>query len=233
MPNPNPSDDPAQNRIDRPRSLVDLAVDRIRTAIIDGRLGFGEQVSEIGLATTFGISKTPVREALLRLKLEGLVDIHPQRGSFVFSLSEQQVHELMQFRELIESAALGEAIREDRAGLSRALEANLAAMARCEKDGRMEMIPALDSEFHDSIVRACSNPYLRASYALIGYRFQALRSRLPVQNKKVDDCQQSHGAILAAVSTGTTARAQKLLKEHIRSTESAYLEASRATRVAA
>jgi DNA-binding GntR family transcriptional regulator len=97
----------------------------------------------------------------------------------------------------------------------------------------MDLIPGLDSDFHDSIVKTCSNPYLRASYALIGYRFQALRSRLPVQDKKVDDCQQSHGAILAAVRAGTTARAQKLLKEHIRSTESAYLEASRSTRVAA
>ncbi len=223
----------AEQRIDRPRSLVDMAVERIRAAIIDGRLGFGEQVSEIGLANTFGISKTPVREALLRLKLEGLVDIHPQRGSFVFSLSEQQVHELMQFRELIESAALGEAIREDRAMLSRLLETNLSAMARCEAEGRMDLIPGLDSDFHDSILKACSNPYLRAAYGLIGYRFQALRSRLPVQNKKVDDCQQSHGAILAAVSGGTTARAQKLLKEHIRSTESAYLEASRQARVAA
>ncbi len=227
------SPESAEQRIDRPRSLVDMAVERIRAAIIDGRLGFGEQVSEIGLANTFGISKTPVREALLRLKLEGLVDIHPQRGSFVFSLSGQQVHELMQFRELIESAALGEAIREDRAMLSRLLEDNLAAMARCEAEGRMDLIPGLDSDFHDSILKACSNPYLRAAYGLIGYRFQALRSRLPVQNKKVDDCQQSHGAILEAVCAGTTARAQKLLKEHIRSTESAYLEASRQARVAA
>lgn len=225
--------DTTEQRIDRPRSLVDMAVERIRAAIVDGRLSFGEQVSEIGLANTFGISKTPVREALLRLKLEGLVEIHPQRGSFVFSLSGQQVHELMQFRELIESAALGEAIREDRSALFRMLEANLAAMARCEAEGNKELIPALDSDFHESILKACSNPYLRASYALIGYRFQALRSRLPVQNKKVDDCQQSHGAILEAVRAGTTTRAQKLLKEHIRSTEAAYLEASRTARVAA
>lgn len=225
--------DPSAHRIDRPRSLVDLAVERIRSAIIDGRLGFGEQVSEIGLATTFGISKTPVREALLRLKLEGLVEIHPQRGSFVFSLSEQEVHELMQFRELIESAALGEAIREDRVSLARALEGNIAAMARCEAEGQKELIPGLDSDFHEAIVRGCSNPYLRAAYALIGYRFQALRSRLPVQDKKVDDCQHSHSEILAAVSSGATSRAQKLLKEHIRSTESAYLEASRTARVAA
>jgi DNA-binding GntR family transcriptional regulator len=173
--------DSAEQRIDRPRSLVDMAVERIRAAIIDGRLGFGEQVSEIGLATTFGISKTPVREALLRLKLEGLVEIHPQRGSFVFSLSGQQVHELMQFRELIESAALGEAIREDRAALSRMLEDNLAAMARCEAEGKMERIPELDSDFHESILKACSNPYLRASYADV-----TLEQAMSAANNSVD-----------------------------------------------
>lgn len=223
----------SQQHIERPRSLVDLAVERIRAAIIDGRLGFGEQVSEIGLANTFGISKTPVREALLRLKLEGLVEVHPQRGTFVFTLSEQQVHELMQFRELIEAAALGEAIREDRAALSRMLEDNLAAMSRCEADGRKDLIPGLDSEFHEAILKACSNPYLRASYGLIGYKFQALRSRLPEENQAVDDCQHSHAAILEAVGAGATARAQKLLREHVRHTEAAYLAASRNLRSAA
>ncbi len=228
------ADETLSRRIERPRSLVDLAVEQIRAAIIDGRLAFGEQVSEVGLATTFGISKTPVREALLRLKLEGLVEVHPQRGTFVFSLSAQQVHELMQFRELIESAALGEAIREGREALARALDDNLAAMARCEAERRKDLIPGLDSEFHEAILKACSNPYLRASYGLIGYKFQALRARLPEQNQAVDDCQHSHAEILDAVRGGATPTAQKLLREHIRHTEAAYLAAaSQATRVAA
>lgn len=221
------------HRIERPKSLVDLAVDQIRNAIIDGRLGFGQQVSEVGLADTYGISKTPVREALLRLKLEGLVDIHPQRGTFVFTLNQQQVGELTRFRELIESAALGEAMAADRAPLADRLRRNLEEMSRCEAAGQDDQLPALDTEFHQSILECCSNPYLRSSYDLIAYKIQALRSRLPVQNRKVDDCQNSHSAILEAIVAGACARAQKLLREHIRSTESAYLEASRTTRVAA
>ncbi|MBL8486250.1 MAG: GntR family transcriptional regulator [Rhodocyclaceae bacterium] len=227
------SADPAEHRIDRPRSLVDLAVERIREAIIDGRLGFGEQVSEVGLATTFGVSKTPVREALLRLRLEGLVEIHPQRGSFVFALTEQQVAELTRFRELIESAALGEAMAGDREALRARMAANLEEMARCEAAGESDRLPALDTDFHASILETCGNPYLRSAYDLIAYKIQALRSRLPVQSRKVDDCQHSHAAILEAVEGRATARAQKLLREHIRNTESAYLGASRNTRAAA
>lgn len=225
--------DSSKQRIDRPQSLVDLAVERIRAAIIDGRLGFSEQVSEIGLANTFGISKTPVREALLRLKLEGLVDIHPQRGSYVFSLTEQQVSELTRFRELIESAALVEAMQQQRTALADCLERNLKEMARCEKAGQSARLRELDTEFHESILESCTNVYLRNSYGLIAYKIQALRSRLPSHSKRVDDCHHSHAAILDAVVAGAAARARKLLREHIRSTERAYLEASRVTRVAA
>lgn len=232
MTNPNYSGSSKQ-RIDRPQSLVDLALESIRAAIIDGRLGFCEQVSEIGLANTFGVSKTPVREALLRLKLEGLIDIHPQRGSYVFSLTEQQVGELTRFRELIESAALLEVMQEDRAVLAKMLAQNLEEMARCEKAGRQDRLRELDTLFHESILEACHNPYLKNAYGLIAYKIQALRSRLPAHSPRVDDCHHSHAAILAAVVAGASARAQKLLREHIRSTEDAYLEASRSTRVAA
>ena len=62
------------SKLDRPRSLTDLAVERIRAAIVEGDLAFGEQLSEAALALKLGISKTPVREALLRLKMDGLVD---------------------------------------------------------------------------------------------------------------------------------------------------------------
>jgi len=220
-------------KIQRPKSLVELAVDQIRLGIIDGHLEFGQQVSEVGLAETFGISKTPVREALLHLKLEGLVDIHPQRGTFVFSLTEQQVGELTRFRELIESAALGEAVSYERAALSDRLQKNLTEMSRCEATGDHIRIRELDTDFHESILESCGNPYLRSSYDLIAAKVQALRSRLPAHSKKVDDCHHSHSEILDAVNAGASAKAQKLLREHIRSTESAYLEASRVVRVAA
>ena len=62
-----------ESKLDRPKSLTDLAVERIRAAIVEDRLALGEQLSEAALAVNLGISKTPVREALLRLKMDGLV----------------------------------------------------------------------------------------------------------------------------------------------------------------
>lgn len=216
---------PLESKLDRPKSLTDLAVERIRRAIVEGERAFGEPLSEASLALGLGISKTPVREALLRLKMDGLVDIQPQRGTFVFTLEPDEVRELTAVREIIETEALALAMRRDRAPLVEALKANLARMPRKVTDQRR--VHALDTEFHDTIVNACGNRYLLAAYALIGYRVEALRYRLPVGNEQVEHCQQNHARIVTRIAEGDVRRAQSMLREHIRSTENSYLAASR------
>jgi DNA-binding GntR family transcriptional regulator len=216
---------PLESKLDRPKSLTDLAVDRIRRAIIEGERTFGEPLSEASLAVGLGISKTPVREALLRLKMDGLVDVQPQRGTFVFVLEPDEVRELTAFREIIEIEALGLAMRRDCAPLVEALKANLARMPRKVTDQRR--VHALDTEFHETIVNACGNRYLLAAYALVGHRIEALRYRLPVGNEQVEHCQQNHARIVSRIAEGDVRRAQSLLREHIRSTEDSYLAASR------
>ena len=215
-----------ESKLDRPKSLTDLAVERIRAAVVEGRLNFGEQLSEAALAVSFGISKTPVREALLRLKMDGLVDIQPQRGTFVFSLDADEVKELTAFREIIETEALGLAMRRDRSGLVEALKANLARMPK-GKGFDPRRVHALDTEFHEAIVNACGNRHLVAAYALVGHRIEALRYRLPVGDEQVEHCQQNHARIVARIAEGDVRRAESTLREHVLSTEDSYLAASR------
>jgi DNA-binding GntR family transcriptional regulator len=213
------------SKLDRPKSLSDLAVERIRAAIVEGQLGFGEQLSEAALALNLGISKTPVREALLRLKLDGLVDIQPQRGTFVFTLAPEEVRELTTFRQVIEGEALALAMRRDLRGLVQALKENLARMPKRGSDPRR--VHALDTEFHQVIVEGSGNRHLVAAYALVGHRVEALRYRLPVNDEQVEHCQQNHRRIVARIATGDMRRAQAILREHILSTQESYLAASR------
>jgi len=214
-------------KLDRPKSLTDLAVERIRQAIVEGRLAFGEQVSEGSLAAQLGISKTPVREALLRLKPDGLVEIHPQRGTFVFRVSEQEVAEICRFREILESAALAEAMTRDRAALVERLDRNVAAMAAATRRGQLKRLPQIDAEFHGAILACCGNGYLRAAYSLIEHKIHALRWRLPEHNTQVEHCRHNHAVIVDQVREGSVARAQSTLRRHIRDTLDAYLEACR------
>lgn len=221
---------PRETRVERPKTLTELAVARIREAIVDGRYRFGEQLSEASLATAMGISKTPVREALLRLQAEGLVQVHPQRGSFVFSLDETGVRDVCRFREIVECAALGEAMRRDAGTLRRRLERNVEQMARAHEARDLAALPRLDQAFHETIVAACGNPYLQASYALVAHKIRALRSRLPEENERVGHCQANHERIVEGVRSEEVERSQALLAEHIRDTLQSYLIASRGER---
>jgi DNA-binding GntR family transcriptional regulator len=214
-------------KLSRPQSLTDLAVERIRTAIVEGRLAFGEQISESALAARLGISKTPVREALLRLKLDGLVEIHPQRGTFVFRLDQTAVAEICRYRELVESEALAEAMAHNRSTLVARLDANVRQMADAHSTGELRRLPVLDAEFHRAIVDACGNAHLRAAYGLVEHKIQALRWRLPENNAQIEHCQDNHAIIVSQVRDGDVMQAQATLRRHIRDTLDAYLEATR------
>jgi DNA-binding GntR family transcriptional regulator len=217
----------ATGKVVRPRSLTDLAVEMIRTTIVEGRIGMGEQISESALAVDLGISKTPVREALFQLKLQGLVDVHPQRGTFVFQLSEDDVREICGFREVIECAAMAKAMERSSEQLFMALQPILLATAKAEKQGNYNAIHTLDAQFHETIVHQSKCQYLRTSYDLISYKIRALRSRLPDEEPEVADCNNNHELIAIEISKGRTARAQKMLREHIRDTQESYIAASR------
>ena len=154
-------------RLERPQLLTDMAVERLRMAIYEGQIKFGEQVSEAQLALQLGVSKTPVREALLRLKSEGLVEIHPQRGSFVFRLEPDQVEQLCRYRAMVETAALREAIAADRRGLLKQMKRCVAVMEVAEKAGDLKALARIDMDFHGQFLAFCPNPYLKSGYDVI------------------------------------------------------------------
>lgn len=214
-------------QLERPKSLTEMAEDSIRQLIVSGRFALGEQLSEASLALQLGISKTPVREALLGLRAAGLIDIQPQRGTFVFSLTAEQVDEICRFRELVEVAALAWAMRLRHAELVTGLDENLRLMAEAKNAQNWRAIPLLDQEFHHVIVKHCENAYLQQAYGLIATKIRALRSRLPEENERVGHCQENHAAIVRLIRDSNVPAAQDALAVHIRDTRNSYIEASR------
>ena len=213
--------------VERPKSLTDLAVERIRAAIVTGPLQFGQALSESGLSAMLGMSKTPVREALLRLRHEGLVVIHPQRGSFVFQLDETEVAHICQFRSVVECEALADAMKHQHAALVESLEGCLADMGRAFAANDHRAFPRLDTEFHNALVEHCDNSYLKTAYNLVSAQITALRYRLPIENDQVTHCQDNHDIVVEAIRNLDTRRAQAILRSHIQSTRDAYLIACR------
>lgn len=208
--------------LQKPQALTTMACERIREAIVDGELMLGEQVSEAQLAQRLGVSKTPVREALLRLKADGLVEIHPQRGTFVFRLDAAQVGQLCRYRANIETAALREAAAGALAPMLVELKRVVAAMKKAERAHDEKLLARLDMEFHWQFFAHCPNAYLLAGYEIIRWQLLALRHRAPIDNAFA-----SHQVLVEALSRPDLDAACALLVGHVCENESRYITAGR------
>lgn len=204
-------------RLERPQLLTELACERLRTAIVDGELKLGEQVSEAQLAQRLGVSKTPVREALLQLKGEGLVEIHPQRGTFVFRLEPEQVGQLCRYRAMVEVAALREAMATQREALCADMARCVAAMEKAERARDLRALAQIDMDFHWQFFAHGADSYVRAGYEVIRSQLVALRHRSPITN-----IVPSHQILVDAVAANDVDRACELLREHVLENESRY-----------
>lgn len=166
------------NTLDRGPSLTDQAAQQIRSRIVRGEFQLGEPLSEIALASELGVSKTPVREALMVLKRQGLIEVHPQRGSFVFDMDANQVRKLSELREVLELAAMRMALATDRQALTRQWADIVKEMREALDADDAECYRTLDGGFHMVLFELADNAYLLEAYELIAFRVQALRNRL-------------------------------------------------------
>lgn len=203
--------------LQRPKLLTDVVGERLREAIVNADLKLGEQVSEAQLAQRMGVSKTPVREALLRLKAEGLVEIHPQRGTFVFLLSASEVAHLCHFRAMIEVEALREGMQERRADLLKRVTQCVKEMKAAERAKDLKALAKIDMSFHWSFLESCDNHYLRSGYELLRYQLIALRHRSPISNAV-----PSHQILVDAIGDSDIDAACALLREHVLENEPRY-----------
>ncbi|MBW0172359.1 MAG: GntR family transcriptional regulator [Hydrogenophaga sp.] len=210
----------SQLELERPRLLTDVVAERLREAIVKGDLKLGEQVSEAQLAQRMGVSKTPVREALLRLKSEGLVQIHPQRGTFVFTLSAQELTHLLKFRAMVETEALREAMSTHPAVLLQRMAQCVKEMKSAERARDLPALARIDMNFHWAFFESCDNHYLSASYQLLRHQLTALRHRSPITNAVV-----SHQVLVDAVEAQDAEKACVLLRGHVLENEPRYLTA--------
>lgn len=214
-------------KLERPKSLADLVVERIKEQIVDGRLSVGQPLSENVLAAELGISKTPVREGLLQLKMQGLVEIRPQRGSYVFSLDDDSVGELCELRAVLELAALRLAVARSREALAHDVTGIVARMDEALAGGDLPAYRRLDAEFHQSIVNCSGNRFLVEAYEAIALKVQALRTRLSMSQAHIDASIAQHRKMLQQIRRNEASAAEALLARHIDNTKRSYVRVLR------
>lgn len=207
----------------RPKSLADRAASDIRSRIIRGDFELGAPLSENTLAVELGVSKTPVREALLQLKMEGLVSIHPQRGTFVFDMTAREIEELGELRETLEIAALRLATQRHRAPLLKVMEEIVRAMRAALDSDDIIGYRTLDADFHQTLIDHCGNRLFASAYAGLSFRIQALRTRLSVDPALNESSYCDHKALCALIEACRDDQAADLLTVHVRGTVDTYM----------
>lgn len=213
--------------IERPKSLTKAVLERLRSQIIHGDLPLGRLLSERQLAEELGVSKTPVREAILQLKNEGLVYVFPQRGASVFSLSAAEVVDLCDFRLAVEGAALAMAMERNPKALVTDLSAIAQAMrkARSRRDARAYL--TLDTDFHTAFFKHCGNHHMRESYDRFVGKIAALRTHLAAKPMHTKLSFREHVAIVDAVANRDPDQVKEVLRTHIGRTRETYAEGIR------
>ncbi|WP_017559515.1 GntR family transcriptional regulator [Nocardiopsis baichengensis] len=202
-------------------SATDRAYTYAKDAILTHRYAGGDLVSEGDIAAGVGVSRTPVREALLRLQAEGLVRLYPKRGALIVPVSREEVDDVVETRRLVEAHTAGRAAEsgaEARAELAGRLEGLLSAM-RAEVDagerGDKRAFMSADRRFHREIIAASGNGILVGLYDSLRDRQLRMMEEGTRTAARMRRSVEEHQAILEAVRDGDPGAARAAVSVHL------------------
>jgi DNA-binding GntR family transcriptional regulator len=206
-------------------SIQGRVIDETRRRILTGELATGVNLSELALAEEFGVSRTPVREALKQLQTEGLVEIRPRVGTFVTTPSRREITELFEMKELLEGAAARLLAQRGRVPELDRLHENVrqaeVAVTRDDKVRYAELV----EEFHDLVVLGADNSKLQAHYRTLMNQLaysRLVNTSLRQPGRALQSDREHHRVLeLIAAKDGDTA--ERVMREHVRASRQALL----------
>jgi DNA-binding GntR family transcriptional regulator len=202
----------SRSRRATPSSLTHRIYQAIRESILESP-GGPSTLAERDLAKQYGVSKTPVREALIRLAQEGFIEISPRRGISIPKISVEDLKEVFGVRSALEGLAAEEAARNVPTAALRTLKDEFHAAAE-DKDG--PRLYELGEALHNLIMAACNNKRLTSVVGTMRaqiVRYSRLASRLPEQ---MDRSYRDHLGIIEALEHQDPAGARRAIEDHIK-----------------
>lgn len=216
-------------KLDNYRPLRDVVFETLRDAIIQGRLKPGERLMEIQLAEEMGVSRTPVREAMRKLELEGFIVMVPRKGAYVAGISVKDIVDVFEVRAALESLAAGLAAERITEQELEELERALVQIAEAT-GGDLDAVVQTDSSFHEIIYRASRNQRLLQIITHLQEQIQRFRTTSLAQPGRMKTAIEEHRKIVEAISERNVELAQVLAREHIENAEQSLLNALREAR---
>ncbi|MFI0978092.1 GntR family transcriptional regulator [Streptomyces sp. NPDC021093] len=189
--------------------------DHIKRGVLDRSYEGGTLLTEGHLAEAVGVSRTPVREALLRLEVEGLIKLYPKKGALVLAVSAQEIADVVETRLLVEEFAVRKAVPASPRLIAR-LEELLAEQQRRALAGDLAEVAVTDRCFHAEIVRNAGNQILSRLYDQM--RDRQLRMGVAVMEAHPDRIALNiaeHAEMLDAIRTGDADAAAACVRRHV------------------
>lgn len=197
------------------RSRVQQVRDQLEEDIVNGRMLPGEQVQIEQLMARFGVSRTPVREALQQLEISGLVVVQPKRGTFVAQVG---IPELIQMFEVMAELEAMCARLAARRAPPQALADIRGALSACEAEAAAADVNAYyyaNEQFHALIYQACGNPFLVQQTLALKNRLKPYRRlQLRIRNRMAQSLEE-HRQIVHALEQGDDAMAARIARDHV------------------
>ncbi|HET9118328.1 MAG TPA: GntR family transcriptional regulator [Pseudonocardiaceae bacterium] len=200
----------------------DRALDYVKTRVLTGTFPGGELISEGEVATALGMSRTPVREAFLRLEAEGLLRLYPQRGALIVPVSPEEVRAVMEARLVLEQFAAGQVVRRGpatAAGVFERLSAELERQRKARSVADFRNFLDSDRAFHSAIVEDAENSIVAGFYASLRDRQMRMIGESATRDpQRITTILDEHRRIAEAVRDGDLEQALKAVKLHLTST---------------
>lgn len=221
---------------DRIPSAAERVYDHVRQGVLSGRYADNELLAEGAIAAETGVSRTPVREALLRLEAQGMIRLLPKRGALVLPVTAQEWRDVLATRLLVESHCTRAVIESGRGpAVARALEVPLADLQAAAEAMDLPAFVTADRTFHATIVAANNNLILIRLYGSLRDRQMRMgAANLSAPDGEPDTARMrgtvaDHEAIAAAIQHQDLALAEHLTREHLRHADRALRGAGAAS----
>ncbi|EOD01690.1 GntR family transcriptional regulator [Caldisalinibacter kiritimatiensis] len=201
------------------KPLRDVVFETLKSAIIEGQLKPGERLMEVQLADKLGVSRTPVREAIRKLELEGLVIMMPRKGAYVADVSLKDIMNILEIRASLEGLAASLAAERMTQEELKNLKKRSEEFNEALRNGDIKMMIKKDAEIHDIIFKATRNEKLICIAEGLKDQIQRFRVTYITEYNKSESLIEEHQKIIDALSNRDVEKARMYAQQHIENAE--------------
>lgn len=210
-------------RLDTYKPLRELVFETIREAIINGVLKPGERLMEIQLAEELGVSRTPIREAIRKLELEGFVVMVPRKGAYVADISLKDIADVFEIRGALEGLAAQLAAERATDEELEEMERMLVEIGEAIENKDVERLVETDTRFHEVLFRASRNERLTQILSLLREQIHSYRMRTLAHPARMRVALEEHRTLVEALAQRDPETARRVAQEHIESAENSLM----------